>query len=78
MSSITSPPLDFIHQSGFEILTKHKEAIRQLHWYGKVLKIQLQECYQLGDTIINKILRLPCSRACAPKSKGQALTSNGP
>ena len=41
MSSITPPSLDFIHQRGFEILTKHKEAIRQLHWYGKVPKIQL-------------------------------------
>jgi hypothetical protein len=59
MSAITLPPLDFDHQKGFEIPTKYKEAIRQLYWYGKVPKIQLQERYKLGDTTINKILSYP-------------------
>jgi hypothetical protein len=52
----STPPLDFDHQKGYEIPTKHKEAIRQLHWFGKVLKLQLQERYHLGDTTIDRIL----------------------
>jgi hypothetical protein len=52
----STPPLDFDHHKGDEIPTKHKEAIRQLHWYGKVPKLQLQERYKLGDTTINRIL----------------------
>jgi hypothetical protein len=27
----TTPPLQFNHQKGYEIETKHKEAIRRLH-----------------------------------------------
>jgi len=31
----STPPLDDWHyKKGFEIATKHKEAIRQLHWFG--------------------------------------------
>ena len=52
----STPPLDFDHQKGFEIPTKHKEAIRQLHWFGKVPKLQLQERYRLGDMTIDWIL----------------------
>jgi hypothetical protein len=37
----STPPLDFNHQKGFEIPTKHKEAICQLHWFGEVPKFQL-------------------------------------
>jgi hypothetical protein len=33
----TTPPLnDWNHKKGFEISTKHKEAMRQLHWFGKI------------------------------------------
>jgi hypothetical protein len=53
---VSTPLLDFDHQKGFEIPTKHKEAIRQLHWFGEVPKLQLQERYHLGNTIINRIL----------------------
>jgi hypothetical protein len=35
----STPLLDFDHQKGYEIPTKHKEAIRQLHWFRKVPKI---------------------------------------
>jgi hypothetical protein len=31
------PPLDFNHQKGEEIPTKHKEAIRQLYSFAKLL-----------------------------------------
>jgi len=50
----TTPPLDFDHKKGFEIPTKHKEAIRQLYWFGKIPKLQLQERYHLGDTTIDR------------------------
>jgi hypothetical protein len=71
MSAITPPPLDFDHRKGFEIPTKHKEAIRQLHWYRKVPKIQLQERYKLGDTTINKILGYPAPERVRPNRKGK-------
>ena len=52
----STPPLDFDHIKGYEIPTKHKEAIRQLYWFGKVSKLQLQGRYGLGDTTIDRIL----------------------
>jgi hypothetical protein len=52
----STPPLDFDHKPGFEIPTKHKEAIRQLFFFGKVPKLQLQQRYKLGDMTINRIL----------------------
>jgi hypothetical protein len=52
----TTPPLDFDHKKGFKIPTKHKEAIRQLYWFGKIPKLQLQARYNLGNTIIDRIL----------------------
>jgi hypothetical protein len=52
----STPPLDFDHKKGFEIPIKHKEAIRQLHWFGKIPKFQLQERYHLSDTTIDRIL----------------------
>jgi hypothetical protein len=52
----STPLLDFDHQKGYKIPTKYKEAIRQLYWFGKVPKLQFQERYRLGNTIINRIL----------------------
>ncbi|PMD18633.1 hypothetical protein NA56DRAFT_241876 [Hyaloscypha hepaticicola] len=54
----SAPPFDFDHKKGDEIPTKHtsKEAICQLHWLGKVLKLQLQERCKLGGTTIDRIL----------------------
>ena len=63
--------LDFHHQKGFEIPIKHKEAIRQLHWFGKVLKLQLQERYHLGDTIINRILAYEAPERARPTRVGK-------
>ena len=56
MAPNTPPSLDFKHQKGFEIPTKHKEAIRQLHWFSKVPVCALMVRYKLGDTTIRKIL----------------------
>ena len=52
----STPPLDFDHQKGYEIPTKHKEAICQLFQFRKVPKLQLQERYKLSDMTINRIL----------------------
>jgi hypothetical protein len=43
----TTPPLDFDHQKNFEIPTKHKEAIRQLHNFANVLIRALEFRYKL-------------------------------
>jgi len=52
----TIPPLDFVHEKGYEIPTKYKEAIRQLYGFAKIPVERLMERYGLGRTIITKIL----------------------
>jgi hypothetical protein len=69
--AVSTPPLQFDHQKGYEIPTKHKEAIRQLHWFGKVPKLQLQECYHLGMTIIDKILEYEALERKRPSKAGR-------
>lgn len=51
-----TPNRDFKHKKGFEIPTKHKEAVRQLYRFRKVLIPMLIMRYGLGDTLIKKIL----------------------
>ncbi|KAG4430256.1 hypothetical protein IFR05_014252, partial [Cadophora sp. M221] len=51
-----TPPLDFDHQKGDEIPTKHKEAIRQLYGFAKVPIEVLMTRYKLGKSTITKIL----------------------
>src|SRR6266487_3590379 len=53
----TTPPLDFDHHKGDEIPTKHKEAIRQLHWFAKVPVCQLVTRYDLGESTIRRVLQ---------------------
>ena len=67
----STPPLDFDHKKGFEIPTKHKEAIRQLHWFGKIPKFQLQERYHLGDTTIDRILAYETPERKRPNRVGK-------
>jgi len=67
----STPSLDFDHQKGYEILTKHKEAIRQLHWFRKVLKLQLQERYKLSDTTIDQILAYEVPKRKRPNRVGK-------
>ena len=56
----TPPQLDFQHRKGFEIPTKHKEAIRQLYWYGHVPICKLALRYKpLKVREIRKILAYP-------------------
>ena len=52
----TPPPLDFDHLPGFEIPTKHKEAIRQVHWFGYVPISMIVVRYKLRESSIRRIL----------------------
>jgi hypothetical protein len=54
-----TPLFQFKHTKGFEIRTKHKEAIRQLYFFGKVPVYALQKRYKLGKSSIRKILGYP-------------------
>jgi hypothetical protein len=51
-----TPPLQFDYQTGQEILTKHKEAIRQLYGFAKIPIERLMAQYKLGRSTIVKIL----------------------
>ena len=44
------------YEFGEEIPTKHKEAIRQLHWFGKISIGQLESRYKLGKSSIRRVL----------------------
>ncbi|KAN0094144.1 hypothetical protein V8E51_017328, partial [Hyaloscypha variabilis] len=53
---LSTPPLNFTHLPGQEIPTKHKEAIRQLYSFIKVLVKLLITRYKLARSIIKKVL----------------------
>jgi hypothetical protein len=80
----TTPPLDdWNYTKGFEIATKHKEAMRQLHWFGKVPICMLQRRYKdpsskpLRESTIRKILSYAASKRARPSRKGpKFLLSN--
>jgi hypothetical protein len=69
----TPPPLDFDHQPGFEIPTKHKEAIRQLHGFAGKLVEELMARYQLGKSTINRILSYEYLERARPTRTGRPL-----
>jgi hypothetical protein len=52
----TTPKLDFIHLPGFEVPTKHKEAIRQLYGFAKIPVERLMIRYKLPKSTILKII----------------------
>jgi hypothetical protein len=68
----TTPPVDFEHQKGYEIPTKHKEAIRQLHWFAKVPISQLETHYKLGNSTIRRILNYDTPERARPGRVGPA------
>jgi hypothetical protein len=73
----TPPPLDFNHVKDEEIETRHEEAIRQLHWFGKVPVCALIIRYKLGNTTIRKILGYATPSRARPNPKGPSfLLSN--
>ncbi|RFU33145.1 hypothetical protein B7463_g3172, partial [Scytalidium lignicola] len=56
MAPITPPIHDWNHETGCEIPTKHKEAIRELHAFGRVPINKVAERYGPGYTTIRRIL----------------------
>ena len=50
----STPPLNFDHQPGVEIETKHKEAIRQLYGFGGKPVEELMTQYELSKTTITQ------------------------
>ncbi|KAF8847762.1 hypothetical protein BDZ45DRAFT_681677, partial [Acephala macrosclerotiorum] len=68
---------DFQHKKGDEIRMKHKEAIRQLHWFEKVLICAIANRYKLSASTIRKILRYSNPERHRPDRTGFAyLLSN--
>ena len=67
----TTPPLDFDHKPGFEIQTKHKEAIRQLYGFGKKSVEELIKRYSLSKTTIIQILGYPAPERTRPTRTGR-------
>lgn len=74
----TPPPLVFNHATGFEIDTKHKEAIRQLHGFGEKLTAELMGRYKLSKSTIHHVLAYDVPERARPKlsrtSRPQQLT----
>jgi hypothetical protein len=69
----TPPPLDFKHLPGYEVPTKHKEAIRQLHWFGYVPILIIEVRYRLGESLIRYILCYDYPEHKRPKRTGPAF-----
>jgi hypothetical protein len=67
----TPPPLDFDHQKGFEIPTKHKEAICQLHYFAKVPIGALEVRYKLGNSTICRVLDYDALERARPTRTGR-------
>jgi hypothetical protein len=67
----TTPPIhDWDHQKGYEIPTKHKEAIRELATFGKKSVEQLSLRYELGDSTIRRILSYEAPECARPGRTG--------
>jgi Mor family transcriptional regulator len=67
----TPPPLDFDYKPGFEIRTKHKEAICQLHGFGGKLVEELIERYLLSRTTIIQVLGYLVPERTCPTRTGR-------
>ena len=71
------PPLDFDYQEGFEIPTKHKEAIGQLHNFAHVPIGALEVCYKLSNLTIRQVLNYDALERAQPTrtKRPQKLTN---
>ena len=67
----TPPPLDFDHKPGFEIATKHKNAIRELHGFGGKTIEELMAWYKLTKPIIYHILSYDRLERARPSRTGR-------
>jgi len=73
----TPPPLDFDHKPGFEIATKHKNAIRELHGFSEKTTKELIARYKLTKSTIYYVLDYKHLKRARPSrtSRPQILTN---
>jgi len=69
-----TPPMPD-HIPGYEIRTKHKEAIRQLYKFAKIGLQQLEGYYDLTHTTIRKILEYNVPERTRPTRTGRPRES---
>jgi hypothetical protein len=70
MDPPTTPPmLDYIPSD--EILTEHKEAIRQLYKQAKFMPSHLVVLYHVGEVTINRVLRYDIIHRARPTRTGR-------
>lgn len=69
-----TPPMPD-HIPGYEIRTKHKEAIRQLYKFAKIGLQQLEGYYDLTHTTIRKILEYDVPERTRPTRTGRPRES---
>jgi hypothetical protein len=75
MDPPTTPPMPE-HIPGDEILTKHKEAIRQLYKQAKFMPSHLAVLYNVRESSINRILRYDQPERARPGRTGPAYKLN--
>ena len=64
------------HLPGFEILTKHKEAIRQLFNFAAIPIPKLMVRYKLGYTSIRRVLNYEAPERARPTRTGRPRSLN--
>ncbi|RFU27462.1 hypothetical protein B7463_g8873, partial [Scytalidium lignicola] len=68
----TTPPNPMPeHELGYEILTKHKEAIRQLRFLANWGPSQLAKVYRIGRSTVNRILKYGAPERIRPTRIGK-------
>jgi transposase len=77
MDPPVTPPMPD-HILGHEILTKHKEAIRQLYKRAKFMPVHLAFMYSVGESTINRVLRYDQVERVRPNRKGAPHLLNDP
>jgi hypothetical protein len=65
------------HLLGYEIPTKHKEAMRQLHKFAKIGLQQLVGYYELGESTVQRILQYDYPEQARPTRTGRPRESLG-
>jgi hypothetical protein len=74
----TTPPIhNWHHEKGYEIPTKHKEAIRELAAFGNKSVKQLANRYKLRQLSIRRVLNYKAPERARPEQTGRkALLSD--
>ena len=67
----TTPPLDFDHKKGFEILIKEKNAIRELVGFAKMPIGAIEARYKLSNSTIHRILTYDAPERARPIRTGR-------